>query len=125
MTLANRLHKEVAANGAVTEYFYDGASRLVKSTAWANAINLTTFAATPTSANATPAANAAADRTTRYFYDNEGKQRGTLDAEGFIVEYRYNAAGQKIQTWRYADAAAAADRPAAALATLITNRGTA
>ena len=122
---ANRLHKEVDARGAVVEYFYDGASRLVKTTAWANFINVTTFAATPTSANATPTASATADRTTRYFYDNDGKLRGTLDGEGFIVEHRYSAAGQKIQTWRYADAAASADRAAGALATLIANRGTA
>lgn len=121
---ANRLLKEVDARGAVVEYFYDGASRLVKTTAWANFINVTTFATTPTSANATPAVNASADRTTRYFYDNDGKLRGSLDGEGFIVEHRYNAAGQKTQTWRYADAAASADRAAAPLATLIANRGT-
>ncbi len=61
---ANRLHKEVDARGAVIEYFYDGASRLTQKTEWANFINTTTFAATPTSANATPAVNAVPSTTT-------------------------------------------------------------
>lgn len=41
-------------------------------------------------------------RQSRTFYDADGRQTGTLDALGYLTELRYNAAGQLVETIRYA-----------------------
>lgn len=38
----------------------------------------------------------------RIFYDADGRQTGSLDAMGYLTELRYNAAGQIVETIRYA-----------------------
>ncbi|WP_369664444.1 Ig-like domain repeat protein [Variovorax sp. V116] len=50
--------------------------------------------------------DAAQDRTTTQLYNRNGQLQGTLDAEGYLTEYKYNAAGERIETIRYADRAA-------------------
>ncbi|MDF3836846.1 carbohydrate-binding domain-containing protein [Cupriavidus basilensis] len=97
---ANRLIKSVSSAGAVTDYSYDGLSRLVGTTARAKPVDPATLAITPTLTNATVTADAA-DRTQRSFYDGDGKLTGLLDAEGYLTEYRYDAAGNRTQTIRY------------------------
>ena len=119
---ANRLWREVDGRGNVVEYSYDGISRLVRTTAYANRVTAPIASVGPTATNTVPTANASADRVKRNLYDNDGLLRGTLDGEGYLTEYRYTAAGQKIQTLRYADATASADRNAGSLASLIANR---
>jgi YD repeat-containing protein len=46
------------------------------------------------------------NRRIRYFYDNDGLLRGTLDAEGYLSEAVYDSAGRVIQTIAYANATA-------------------
>ena len=124
---ANRLLKQVDARGAVIDYEYDGASRLIRTTARANVINIATFSAAPTAANATPATSAD-DRITRYFYDADGRQTGVLDAEGYLVVHAFDGAGLRTSTTRYADATYPTNtalRSTATLQQLIDNRGTA
>ncbi|MGI0117810.1 hypothetical protein, partial [Zooshikella sp. RANM57] len=48
--------------------------------------------------------NDIAGRFTHRLYSQDGLLVGELDAEGFLVEHRYGAAGQKISTTRYANA---------------------
>ncbi|WP_212721695.1 RHS repeat protein, partial [Zooshikella ganghwensis] len=48
--------------------------------------------------------NDIAGRFTHRLYSQDGLLVGELDAEGFLVEHRYDAAGQKISTTRYANA---------------------
>ena len=47
------------------------------------------------------------DRVTRNFYDNDGRLVGVLDAEGYLTQTQYDAAGQRVRTTRYATATAA------------------
>jgi|GEM_PF-1247577 len=61
----------------------------------------------------------AEDRVTRTFYDNDGRVIGVLDPEGYLTQTKYDAAGQKVRTVRYATAANGVD--AAATATLRGN----
>ncbi|MDP9933603.1 Ig-like domain repeat protein, partial [Variovorax paradoxus] len=46
------------------------------------------------------------DRTVTEFYNRDGRLQGTLDAEGYLTEYKYNAAGDLVQTIGYANRAA-------------------
>lgn len=48
----------------------------------------------------------AQDRTITKLYNRNGQLQGVLDGEGYLTEYKYNAAGEQIQTIRYADRAA-------------------
>lgn len=41
------------------------------------------------------------DRTTRYVYDAAGRQRFVSDGTGAVIEYRYNAASEVVQTLVY------------------------
>jgi YD repeat-containing protein len=123
---AGRLAKEIDALGYVTEYQYDGASRLLKTIQYANALNATQLNAInaaasevlPTDSNTVPIADSTNDRTNRNLYDNDSKLVGTLDAEGYLVEYTYDKAGRQLQKVRYATATVVANRANGALALL-------
>ncbi|WP_157768492.1 hypothetical protein, partial [Burkholderia ambifaria] len=103
---AGRLACSVNGDGALTEYRYDDAGRLLRTIQYANRVGASD--GDPT-ASARPAA-AAADRSTRYFYDAGGLLCGQLDAEGYLTEYQYDMAGRRIATIRYATAVADVDR---------------
>lgn len=101
---AGRLSKSVDAKGAVTQLVYDSAGRVQRQTRYANVIN-TGGLVVGTAANAIQVqADAARDRITRYFYDNDGLLRGTLDAEGYLTEVLYDGAGRAWQNVAYANA---------------------
>ena len=117
---ANRLVKSVDELGYVTQYFYDGAGRLTDVLKSAKAMtNTAALGDTPTPASINPAATDPLDRLTRNFYDADGKLRGTLDGEGYLVEYKYDAAGQLIETVGYATVTSAGLRTTGTLAQLI------
>ncbi|MFV0673317.1 Ig-like domain repeat protein [Variovorax sp. tm] len=46
------------------------------------------------------------DRTATQLFNRNGQLQGVLDAEGYLTEYKYNAAGEQVQTIRYAHRAA-------------------
>lgn len=94
---AGRLSKTVSARGALVEYQYDGASRLVKTIEYATAVALPE-GNSPASASIVPVASAALDRVTRHFYGMDGRLVGTLDAEGYLTELTYNSVGLLYQT---------------------------
>ncbi|MET3496938.1 Ig-like domain repeat protein [Variovorax boronicumulans] len=48
----------------------------------------------------------AQDRTATQLYNRNGQLQGTLDGEGYLTEYKYNAVGEQVQTIRYATRAA-------------------
>ena len=83
---ANRLVKTVDEAGFVTQNFYDGAGRLTDTLGFATAIGTATLTDTPAPASINPTSSAV-DRLSRMFYDGEGKPRGSLDSEGFLVEH--------------------------------------
>jgi YD repeat-containing protein len=96
---AGRLSFTVDADGYVTGNTYDGAGNLVGQTHY-----FTPLSSVPTGGNAASiqVAPNSFDRTTRYFYDADGRQVGTLDARGYLSQTVYNNAGQVVQTTAYA-----------------------
>lgn len=91
---ANRLSKTVDGQpGLVTEYFYDGASRLVGTTSYANLIDTANLGSSPGAASITPVVSAA-DRSNRSAYDDDGLVRVTLDAEGYLTKLHHDNAGR-------------------------------
>ncbi|NVE01866.1 DUF4214 domain-containing protein, partial [Massilia sp. BJB1822] len=91
------LVKSIDAAGYLTETSYDGQSRVTATVRYATPVSVT-------DPNKLPAGNAStADRTNRRYYDKEGRLRATLDAEGYLTEYNYNALGQVIETVAYAE----------------------
>ena len=97
---AGRLQKTVGAAGAVTDYVYDRASRLIRTIARAEAVNVLGFSSIPTLQEAT-APERMDDRIVHREYDDDGLLRFELDAERYLTEYRYDSAGRQVQTVRY------------------------
>lgn len=128
---ANRLTLSItttdtdANQGYVTQSFYDGAGRLTDVIRYNNPISLVGLPATPSVADITTRITTnAADRHTRSFYDNDGKLIGTLDAEGYLTETKYDAAGRATQTIAYANQTSAGLRASGTFEQLKTNAGT-
>ena len=122
--LAGRLVKTVDASGAVTELAYDGASRLVRTTAYATRVAAVNLGAAPTLASIAPPPNAA-DRVTRTFFNGDGLLIATLDGEGGLTENQYDGAARLVLVLCHATAAPAALQVAGTLAQLrpASNRG--
>jgi YD repeat-containing protein len=120
---ANRLVEAVAADGAVTQYTYDGASQLVLTKSFVNrlaAATLTGFKTTTPTALTLPTTNAK-DPATRLFYDKAGQQIGVLDADGALTRSVYDAAGRAIETVQYASLTTAGLRVAGTWSQLLTS----
>lgn len=98
---ANRLVAEIDAEGALIRYEYDGAGRLLRSTRYATAVEVDALAPMPRLERLLPPASSQ-DRIVRNFYDEDGLLRGVLDAEGFLSEHLYDAAGQLVTRIQYA-----------------------
>ncbi len=97
--------EDIDAQGAVTAYTYDAGGRLIATTAYAGVLSASTIAAfktTPPTAVILPGADAANDRTTRTFYNNDDQVVATLDADGYLTEVVYDAAGRKVRTLTHA-----------------------
>jgi len=123
---ADRLIETINSIGAATVYTYDGASRLLQTTAYATALSPTALAnfkaAQPTTLQL-PTGDAAHDRPTRYFYGNDGELVGTLDGDGALTQTVYDAAGQKIRTIAYATFTTASLRVSGTFAQLLASVG--
>jgi YD repeat-containing protein len=124
---ADRLIETIDGAGRATTFAYDGASRLVSSTVYANAIAAATvagFKTTTPTASVLPADNAATDRATRSFYDSGGRLVGTLDGAGGLSQVFHDAAGQEIREIAYANPAATSLRASGTFAQLLASVGT-
>ena len=100
---ANRPVMVIDALGYVTQSFYDGAGRITDVVDYATATTTDLSLLTQlTPADIVIIEDAADDRHTRYFYDHGGNRIASLDAAGFLIEYRYDAAGQRTETIGYA-----------------------
>ncbi|WP_175875910.1 LysM peptidoglycan-binding domain-containing protein [Burkholderia sp. BCC0097] len=91
------VNRTVDADGTLTQLDYDGFGRLTSKTIYANRVDPTAMPPM-----GVPAADPARDRSTHYLYDQDGLLRGELDPQGYLTEYRYNAAGERIETVHYA-----------------------
>ncbi|KSB91877.1 hypothetical protein AS593_07585 [Caulobacter vibrioides] len=122
---AGRLVQTIGNDGAVVNYTYDRQSQLISATRFITLLDYTTrtnlmaSTSTPTAPFAVTATPL--DRTTRYYYDADGKLVGTLDGEGFLTRTLYDNAGRKIRTIAYSNRAAYALRPSGTLAQLIAS----
>ncbi len=108
-----RVGRTVAGDGSVTGYEYDGAGRLVATTAYATKISVTSLGRLRDGvpgATTTVAANPEADSRLRSFYDRDGRLTGTLNAEGHLSQILYDEAGRTIQEIAYTAPTAAALR---------------
>lgn len=86
----NRLVSETDGIGQ-TEYFYDGAGRVVRTET--GALN-----------------GSVAERVSRTFYDDDGRLVATLDSGGFLTVNDYDDAGRLFSRMAYADAVLTANR---------------
>ena len=104
---AGRLQGSLDAEGYLTELRYNGADQVVESLRYAaRAGNPETEAgrlADGSFASLKPALTAQ-DRKAYTLYDGQGRVSAAIDAEGYVTEYGYDAAGNRIRTRRYADA---------------------
>ncbi len=115
------LLQTIDSAGATTVYTYDGAQNLTAKTAYSNLLapaTLATFKTTPPQTVVLPTANAAADRTERYFYEYDSNQVGMLDAEGYLTWTTWDPVGRHNKTVRFATAAAVEKRAAGTFADL-------
>jgi YD repeat-containing protein len=103
---ADRLIETIDGKGDATVFEYDGGSRLVKTSSYANVIAAATVTGYKTTTPTTlqlPTADAAKDNVSRSFYDNAGRLVGALDGAGYLSQIVYNEAGDKVETIAFAN----------------------
>ena len=100
--LAGRLAETIDGVGAAVVYTYDGAWRLISSTAYATPISASTYAgfksAPPTSV-VTPSTSSSTDQVTTYTYDADGRLTQSVLASGVLnlaTTTTYNAVGEVV-----------------------------
>ncbi|NVJ62547.1 MAG: RHS repeat protein, partial [Gammaproteobacteria bacterium] len=98
---AGQLKRTIDGENNNTYFYYDSASRLIKTESREG--NSTTNA-----------------RIARNFYSEDGLLIGTLDSAGFVIESKFNGRGQVIETIRYATPSPVSQRAAGSLTQLIT-----
>ena len=123
------LRATLDGEGYLSELRYNAAGQLVERVTYATPTD-TSLRAAGTLTQLLPAANAA-DAHTFYFYDARGQQVGEVDAEGYLTERVYDAAGNVLKSTRYtskavgtvtANSTLAAIRPATKSTDQITAR---
>jgi YD repeat-containing protein len=112
------------ALGFIAENVYDGAARLLGTKAYATAVAVVRVDTSTSSTLASPpvllrpAADATNDRITRNFYSDDSQLVASLDAEGYLTEWEYDAAGRQVAETRYFNVTAVALRATGTLAEL-------
>lgn len=94
----------IDGNGYVTDFSYDAAGQLILTRTYSTALSqamLGSFKTTPPTERIGFAANADYSAV-RSYYDRAGQVAGTLDGEGHLTVFRYDAAGRKTEQVDYA-----------------------
>jgi YD repeat-containing protein len=113
---AGRLSYTVDPQGAVTHLVYDGLGRVAGQVRFDDTVSIDAsvdeVTASQLGENGTyaPTPSSERDRHTRNFYGDDGNLVGTLDGEGYLVEYEYDAAGHQVHQIKYATVVPEADR---------------
>lgn len=121
-----RVIQAVEGDGSVTEYRYDGSSRLIETIAYVNRLSagqLAALDAAPASA-VLPTPDSARDSVARNFYDKDGRLVGVLDGEGYLARTVYDAAGRAVAQTGFATATATGLRATGSFAQLLASAGT-
>jgi YD repeat-containing protein len=92
---SGRLSKTIDPTGAVTENRYDGAGQLVEVIRYATRVATGALGPATKPETVKPAVSGSDARSYRY-YTADGLLRGTIDAEGSVVEYTYDNAGRQV-----------------------------
>lgn len=104
------LRATIDGESFATEYRYDQGGRLTETIRYANPATLGTSFAAPTSHPD--------DQYSYHYYNARGECIGTVDAERYLTEYKYDKAGNRTHTIRYANKAVGTVNANSALATL-------
>lgn len=96
-----RVAKTISPLGEITELQYNAAGKLVATIQRANTLNPSSVGINATAEEIQVTADSK-DRSSYRYYDQDQKLIGTVDAEGGIVEYRYDSAGRQTVTIAYA-----------------------
>ncbi|AHE55635.1 DUF6531 domain-containing protein [Sphingomonas sanxanigenens] len=99
---ADRLVQVIDGGGNVTSFDYDGRSNLIRTTGYYNtrAPLVASFKVTTPTVMLNVVAHAK-DNISRVFYDEDGRQEGTLDGAGYLTRTIFNAAGEVVETIAY------------------------
>ncbi|WP_221192198.1 hypothetical protein, partial [Microbulbifer rhizosphaerae] len=104
---AGRVAATLDAEGYLTEYHYNRAGQLVSTTQYTNRVadyaNNAHWLNSGTLQTLRPAADPAFDRSSYWLYDGQGREAAVIDAEGYVTEHQYDAAGNRVRSTRYAD----------------------
>ncbi|WEF33217.1 hypothetical protein [Pseudoduganella chitinolytica] len=119
---AGRLVASVDAMGYLTRMEYDGAGRLVRTTARAKGVDVALIVNNVIPAAFTGEASTD-DRVTRMFYDRDGNVSARLDASGYLTENVYNPSGDLVKTVTRLGVVAETLRQSGTLAQLQTSAG--
>jgi YD repeat-containing protein len=91
-----RLIYIVDALGQVIERKYDKVGRVLLERQYSQGIGVVSVGLATSGIAARLIADDATDHVTRYAYDKAGNQRFVINAEGFVSEWRYDAAGRVV-----------------------------
>ena len=97
----NRAVLDIDSLGGVTQRVYDALGNLSKSKRYANPVAMNNLPAQITAANIGLQADAARDRTERTIFDKVGRATFSIDSEGFVKQFQYDALGRVRQSWQY------------------------
>ncbi len=97
-----RIAKTISPLGEVTELQYNAAGKLVATIQRANTLNPSSVGVNATAEDINVSTDASKDRSSYRYYDQDQRLIGTADAEGGLVEYRYDSAGRQTTTIAYA-----------------------
>jgi YD repeat-containing protein len=120
---AGRLVETIDPAGGATVFTYDGASQLLSTARYANAVDMSAFSTTLPTTLQLPTSDAIHDQVSRNFYDSDGLLIGTLDADGALTQFVYDGAGEKIRQIGYAHFVDASLRATGSFASLLANAG--
>ncbi|RYZ16675.1 MAG: RHS repeat protein, partial [Myxococcaceae bacterium] len=107
--VSGRKSADIAANGQLTEYLYDGAGRLIQQIAYVTPLlhaALNGLTSTNTVASVRPTTQFDQDRITTYYYDAAARLTGLLDADGYLTQTKYDGTGAVTSQTTYANAVA-------------------
>jgi len=106
----NRLTYAIDATGAVTNYNYDSLGQLIKTTQFAKLCTTPSVdLATMTSWQADSTHLSSDDRVTRSYFDLRGRIKYTVDGEGYLTRYDYDAENRITGTTRWYSAVSVSD----------------
>src|SRR5262249_47760517 len=98
-----RIIETIAGDGSAVRYEYDNSDRLIRTTSFVNKLVVSTYFGNPPTVATWPPSHSN-DQITPSLYDGDGNLIGTLNAQNFVNQIFYDAAGRKVQEIAYGNA---------------------